>query len=428
MASFVGIGTAGTFGTSATSVVADTPSGVTNGDTIFFVLVVRDSLKASVGYPGAVTQVGSWVTGVTDFLAEIPATGLFRATWDGSTSSYTFTFSNSGSYGGIVTSYGYTGDCTHRQTVTGTDPQNGSSRDSPTLVGTSGNLVFAAMGGSANTTTNTWSGGFTERDDQENYGVNTGADAPSGASVTATLDPGAASTQSMWILVEIGPEAGETFPTTGLLDDFNRADETPLSQSGAWDGPVRSGRSRLRLIGNAAARASSGSTSEDYRSGTSFTESEAYCTVAALPTTTDFALVLARIQSPETAGADFYGMETDRVGANNYSFTAYRVDDGAFVELAVVATGVDLQVGDKFGMEVTGTGATVTLRCLMDTGSGWAQVGSSVADSSGSRITSPGPIGLSIGGITGTLWRLDDFGGGEVARFPAGSLPWFKTT
>ena len=224
-------------------------------------------------------------------------------------------------------------------------------------------------------------------------------------------------------------QGAETFPTTGLLDDFNRADETPLSQSGAWDGPVRAGtRTRLRLVGNAVARATSGSTSEDYRVGMSFTESEAYFTVSVLPNTTDFALVLARIQSVESTNADFYAMEISRIGAGNYSIDAYRVIDAAFTSLAVVATGVDLQVGDKFGMEVTGTGATVTLRCFMDTGSGWAQVGSDVLDTDGARITAAGPIGLSIGGITGTLWRIDDFGGGEVARFPSGSLPWFKTT
>ena len=205
---FVWVGDFRTFGTSATDVDADTPTGITAGDTIFFVLLINDAMKATVAYPGSVTQVGSWVTGVTDFVGTVPATGLFRATWDGVATDYAFTFDDVGDRGGGIATYGYTGDCTHRQTVTGTDPEGSASRNSPTLNGTSGNLVFAAMGGSANTTTNTWSGGFTERDDQENYGVNTGADAPSGASVTATLDPGAASTQSMWILEEIGPEGG----------------------------------------------------------------------------------------------------------------------------------------------------------------------------------------------------------------------------
>lgn len=221
-------------------------------------------------------------------------------------------------------------------------------------------------------------------------------------------------TDSATVTVDLQVIVVTVFPTTPVLDDFNRADETPLSQSGAWDGPVRAGtRTQLRLVSNTAARHTSGSTSEGYRVGTSFTESEAYFTVSALPNTTDFALVFARIQSVESTNADCYAMEVVRVGANNYSITAYRVDDAAFTSLAVVATGVDLAVGDKIGMDVTGTGATVTLRCFMDDGSGWAQVGSDVSDSSGSRITSPGPIGLSIGGTTGGLWRLDNFGGGE---------------
>lgn len=206
MATYVSHSAHAIFDPSATGVVVTTPAGLANGDTIFFAIVMDNAQTGTFSPPGGVTQVGSWVTGISDGFGT-PATGMFRVTYDGVAANYSFSFIAGASRGGSMLGYGYSGDCTHQQTVTGTNGSSAAARNSPVLTGTSGNTVLAFHGGSAAAVTLTWSGGFTELADEEWYGLNGAGDSPSGASVQATVTPSGGSTQSMWILEEIGPNA-----------------------------------------------------------------------------------------------------------------------------------------------------------------------------------------------------------------------------
>jgi hypothetical protein len=73
-------------------------------------------------------------------------------------------------------------------------------------------------------------------------------------------------------------------------------------------------------------------------------------------------------------------------------------------------------------MEVSGTGATVTIRAYRHNGTAWAQIGSNISDTNAARITSAGFIGLGGYQTTNTM-RIDDFGGGTSV----GGVTYTKT-
>ena len=186
-------------------------AGKAAGDTLYFVMLIDSAQVGTVAPPPGVVQIGSWVVGEADTY-NTPAIGLFRSTWNGVIAVYTFTAAAGAVRGGSLTCYAYRGDCTHQQIVTGTNTASSSPRNSPTLIGTAGNQVLAFHGGSAATTTVTWSGGFTEREDYEYYGLNGLGEASSGTSVTATVTPSGDPTQSIWLLLELGPEGETVYP------------------------------------------------------------------------------------------------------------------------------------------------------------------------------------------------------------------------
>lgn len=206
------------------------------------------------------------------------------------------------------------------------------------------------------------------------------------------------------------------FPSTSVLSAFTGADENPLSEGGNWAGPLRTTAGQARRVTNQYGPPSSGtSTGESYWTpSTPGPDSEVFVTVAGLPTGNGFFSGLcARIQTPNTSGVDFYALEVVRTSAGVYTPSIYRVINGTFTKITDLAT-FNPTVGEMWGLEVVGAGATVTLRMWRNTGSGWVQVGSDVSDTDANRIVAAGKLGLYLGGTIPTGWRFDDFGGGTV--------------
>lgn len=190
------------------------------------------------------------------------------------------------------------------------------------------------------------------------------------------------------------------FPTTSILDAFNRADEGPPPSANWTADPFNVSTVGHEVISNAASNGQ-----HTYWSAASFAaDQEAYVTISNLNGGTGGGLFM-RVQSPGTSGADGY-----ECNWNGTTVSVTRVIDAYAVETTIDSvTTTAAATGYKFGVEVTGTGATVTIKCYIDTGSGWTLV-LTASDTGGTRITSGGYIGMFSQPVT----SLDDFGGGAI--------------
>lgn len=206
-----------------------------------------------------------------------------------------------------------------------------------------------------------------------------------------------------------------TGPNQPILDDFNRANTT--LNTGSWAGPTYSGDSALELISNAAGGSGAGSFFDSNWSAASYTESEVYAQLTAVPASADVAYMHCRIQAPNTAGMDAYELLLTKAAGTD-SIEVFRVINATPTSLATRSQ--EVSAGDWLSMVVTGTGATVTIQVWYSTdGTNWSQLGADISDTNAARITSSGRIGLGVQGATG---RWDNFGGGEHAAATADRL------
>src|SRR3990170_3293788 len=193
-----------------------------------------------------------------------------------------------------------------------------------------------------------------------------------------------------------------TFPTTGILDSFNRADAGP-PPSADWS--IWQFNDQFRVLSNQAT-AQAGASSElvaNYWDTSTFgADTEAYTTIAAPNGDGSSSYgVIARIQTGDLS--DGYLVEWT---AGN-TIDIYRIDNGAYTQLGASNTGQTLNAGDKIGIEIIGS----TIKAYKNEGAGWSQVGTSRTDST---YSAAGYVGLHCYQGGATLISLDDFGGGTV--------------
>jgi hypothetical protein len=199
------------------------------------------------------------------------------------------------------------------------------------------------------------------------------------------------------------------FPTTSVLDDFNRANGALGSN---WtNDPFGTTQPAPAITSNAVTFGTFGCAAW-WNPGTFGADSEVFCTVATKPANgTGFLQLLARIQTPGSTAGDAYKAELSPATGTD-TVDVYRVING--VDTAVGSVSQEFNAGDKVGMEVTGTGATVTIKIFRHDGVSWAQVGASISDTNAARIVTAGNIGLGCFQSTATA-VADDFGGGTLA-------------
>lgn len=206
-------------------------------------------------------------------------------------------------------------------------------------------------------------------------------------------------------------------PNQPILDTFNRADGGLGSN---WTSPIWVGDDNPAIVSNTFRGGNStGSDGDGYWNVASYTESEVYITVTTLPSAGTGPYLMARIQSPNSAGMDAYQLYCAKVaGAGNDTWVLNRVINEASTLLANGTQ--EFSAGDSFGLVVLGTGATVTVQAwYRASGGSWVQLGSDYSDTNAARITAAGRIGV---GCQGNVGRLDDFGGGEQAAASANRL------
>jgi hypothetical protein len=188
-----------------------------------------------------------------------------------------------------------------------------------------------------------------------------------------------------------------TFPTRGLIDAFDRADEDPLSDGGKWSTGPTITAVPLRLVANICRGSVSNVPGNSYRNDRDYgPDVEVYVTWYE-PVT-----LYARMVNPG-ASADGYAIRF--FGTN---VQVIRLHAGVYVaQLGDLVTQAQA-VGDQVGMEIIGS----TIKgYLKPVGSDWAEI---VSRTDGT-YSAAGKIGLKIDVDT---WRADEFAGGTVITAP----------
>lgn len=188
-------------------------------------------------------------------------------------------------------------------------------------------------------------------------------------------------------------------PNPALLDDFNRANETPVSQSGNWAPIGISGGSGARLHSNRLQNFAQPGTS--YRTSTFSGQMEASAAITTLPSTNQWLSVYVCLQDAGTAGWDGYELRSTVLGSADL-WEIRKVVNGTPSSLA----------SSNFDMI---TGGSMLLRRLGNNLEFWWKAPGgdwSLKLSTPDSAFLTGRIGIG-GQKTGAL---DDFGGGDATN------------
>ena len=204
------------------------------------------------------------------------------------------------------------------------------------------------------------------------------------------------------------------FPTTGLLDNFNRATEDPLA-NGTWSGPVISGHGQLKVgSGGSANQAvpSAGGNSSSYWSAATFgPDCEVFTVLSQKPGDGLLIALYARIVNPNVAGAtDGYRLLILTLAAADQWFIS-RIDNDVATTLGLLAT-QEIATGDSLGLEIVGSTITAYHKS--------AGVWSAVFSRTDATYTAAGNIAIFDNATTGLL---DDFSGGTIVAAGGAAPP-----
>lgn len=201
------------------------------------------------------------------------------------------------------------------------------------------------------------------------------------------------------------------FPTTGVLDNFNRADqEPPLSASWSQGPKSFTAGDRMDIKTNQAA-GNAGNDNNDYWNVATFgPDCEVHWKVSARLDTV-WQELYARLVNIGSGTSDGYGIRlTFIAGASNDELLIFRLDNGALTSLGAAFV-QEVAAGDSFGLEIVGS--TLTAYYKPAAGS-WTSLGTRTD----ATYSAAGNIGAMLRG--GNTHRGDDFGGGTVVGAPAG--------
>lgn len=230
--------------------------------------------------------------------------------------------------------------------------------------------------------------------------------ADTGLSVSDAITPGL----HVVVLSSIGLQGGAP-GAGGLLDNFNRANETPLSGGGNW-GHSFTVVQTLNLVSNQVLpNGSPGQMS--WVAGGSLADCEVFCTITQLPLGASGVVgVVARQQVGAATGEDAYFAYLTTSGVVVVGFW----DGSGFANsFAVYTLSPAAQVGDKIGLQIKGDnniGTPITLKTWYQSasGGGWRLLGTTLSPF---FTLTQGYIGLRIG--SATAGAADDFGGGPIS-------------
>ena len=191
-------------------------------------------------------------------------------------------------------------------------------------------------------------------------------------------------------------------PSTPNLDNFNRSNETPVSQGGNWASTGVDGGSALSLINQQVGQGTAGSS---YRTAVVTGPMEAYATVTVGMAALERVAVLIALQDVGTSGWDGYALQVIKpFGTHIYSIR--KITNGVETTLFEWTSGFT-GAGEKLLLKKEGS----TLEAWRSAAGGgpWTLI-MSATDAS----YSSGRIGLRVLQQSGGNASWDDFGGGGV--------------
>lgn len=199
------------------------------------------------------------------------------------------------------------------------------------------------------------------------------------------------------------------FPTTStVLDNFNR-----VSIGANWTACFGGG-ANLNVDG-AAVYQTAGFISAFWNPATYGPDLEAWITISTKPTNNDGSnpscWLIGRAQTPSASTADWYELDV-LPAAGTDAWQLYRNINNSFTLLTSGTQ--EWTNGDKLGLEILGSGATVTINGYRHNGTSWSNF-ATYSDTDANRITAAGYIGTGISDVSPFPCRLDDFGGGTVS-------------
>lgn len=197
-----------------------------------------------------------------------------------------------------------------------------------------------------------------------------------------------------------------TFPTTGILDNFTRANENPLSDGGQWGGVLLEGDSALEVVSDQCKGTASGFCDATWDTGFSGGV-EVYFHVTGFGGGGWGPSAFAHTSGEGTSSPNGYYLWTE----NTNEVHLDRLDAGSPTSL-IDATGLAFADGDGFGMSV-GADGTLTAWHQPGGSGGWVSLGTA----HDTTYTS-GKLGL---GVTDDTGGFTDFGGGETITAPVAS-------
>lgn len=194
------------------------------------------------------------------------------------------------------------------------------------------------------------------------------------------------------------------FPTTPILDNFNRADSGTLGSNWTISGDVD-----LAISSNQAAPSSAAAFNNDYYNVKTFLNCEAYVTVNVKPTNGDLMGLQARFQS---GGETYYleiisdaGTDTWALGYFDGISSGFELDSGT----------QEITNGDSFGIACIGS----SIQAWYKSGAGAWTLLSSKEDTT---LTADGFLGLYAEPAADTNIRFDNFGGGNAVNMQSSML------
>ncbi len=141
------------------------------------------------------------------------------------------------------------------------------------------------------------------------------------------------------------------FPDYPVTDDFNRADENPLSGGGLWDGPLRAADGRLKIVSNEVAHATAaGAAGNAYYTVPLVAPFQVWCEI---PNASGDQGIDYCIQEPELTG-EAQGYRWQSNGA--FGLELYRIAEGAFTKVGSSITTHSIADGDALGVYLHSNG------------------------------------------------------------------------
>jgi parallel beta-helix repeat protein len=196
-----------------------------------------------------------------------------------------------------------------------------------------------------------------------------------------------------------------SFPTTQVLDNFNRANTGPPPSSG-WSQGISdfTAGEGLQVSSNTIIRKPTGSyRQDDYWNASTFgPDSEAYVTVTNAVTNDELALFL-RANNIGSGTSDAYILYVGLTGGSNWSLG--RIDNGSNTALGS-AFSQAISNGDSIGVSMRGSRLTAWYK---PSAGSWT----ALATRNDNTYTSTGYIGLQMANSGGTT--ADNFGGGTTS-------------